>query len=103
MKFRNGAVRKRKNTEKTPKPQQKQTDIDFDKLLLAIKDVKINGKSKQATAKAYNIKRTNLRRYLNKLDDELPDITALVDTDLVQMLHRYTERNPPLMVCFSLT
>lgn len=67
-----------KKQKKNPEQTQSKADVDLNALLLAIKDVKLNHKSKQATANTYNIKRTNLRRYLNRLDDEVPDITALL-------------------------
>lgn len=87
------------DAKKTRENTQKQANIDFDELLNAIKDVKIHGKSQNATAKAYNFKRPSLIRYLKRLDEEVPDITAISDADLIGMLQRYTHRAPPLTAC----
>lgn len=85
-------------TDQTPKRSRVVADIDYNALLSAIKDVKINGFKRRTTARAYNIPKTSFIRYLDRLDDEVLDITALTDADLLQMLRRYTHRTPPLLV-----
>lgn len=71
-------------------------------ITILIEDVKIYGKSKQATAKAYNFKRTSLNRYLNRLDEEVSIIKTLTDDDLQQILRRnafHYCKKPAHLVC----
>lgn len=63
---------------------------DFDALLKAIKEIKIDNKSLRATCKAYNIPRTSMSRYVGKLDAKFPDISAVNDAALIKELRSMT-------------
>lgn len=87
------------NPSKKPRKQQKsKPEIDLDALVQAIKDVKLNQRPIRSTAKNFSIPRTNLMRYIERLNDEVPDITAIPDSNLKDILLTYTARVPPLMV-----
>lgn len=61
---------------------------DFQALLHAIKCVKIHTKSVNSAAKAFNLNRISLGRYLVKFDAEVPDITKVSDDKLLEIVRR---------------
>lgn len=71
---------------------------DYNGLLSAIKQVKINKKSIKATARDYNIPGTSFLRYIKKIDDEFPDITKVSDDELLKNIKRIASYSKLSMV-----
>lgn len=63
---------------------------DFDALLKAVKDIKNEKMSLRAAAKAYNIPRTSLGRYMTKINTKIPDISVVDETKLLKELRSIT-------------
>lgn len=63
---------------------------DFENLLNAVKEVKIEKKKILRVAKAYGIPDNSLGRYIKKLDDIVPDISAVPDDQLLKILKEST-------------
>ena len=72
---------------------------DFEALLDAIKAIKISNKSRKSTAKAYNIDMRSLGRYVRKFDAAVPDITAVTDDELLEVVHQIASYATPSLVC----
>lgn len=60
---------------------------DFDALMRAIKEIKVNNKPITTVARAYNIPKSSMFRYIQKLDAIVPDITELDDEELRSKIH----------------
>lgn len=72
---------------------------DFEALMKAIKQVKVDKKSKQSTAREYNIPRSSLVRYIAKLDATIPDITQVSDVELMKAIKAVASYCTPSLVC----
>lgn len=64
--------------------------IDYDKLVVAVKLMKIENKSLRLASKESGIPRTSLCRYVRLLDEKLPDISGIDDDVLKQELQSVT-------------
>lgn len=72
---------------------------DFDALQNAIKAIVIDKKSIQSTAKAYNISRRSLGRYIKKFKAAVPDIAGVPDDDLMIVVRRIASYATNKLVC----
>lgn len=78
--------------------RERKTDqgiTDFAVLVQAIKQVKIARRSERSVAMEFNISLTTLRRHMEKLCDEIPDLSAVSDEHLVDVLHGFRGRGAP--------
>lgn len=71
-------------------------------LVAAIKRVLVDKESQRQVAKDFNIPRTNLQRYLDKVKRSIPDVTVATNDDLLQCLNISTTRGSP-SVCLVKT
>jgi len=74
-------------------------ETKVNELLSAIKAIKIGKQSINSVAESYKIPKTNLLRYIGRLDKEVADIAVVSDSSLLSILHSCTARLPPTMVC----
>lgn len=81
----------------SPKKKSTKRKVDCDLMLAAIKEVKIDKKPARAVAREYNIPRSTLNDNMKKLNELLPDITAVDDADILEILRQNSDRN--LTVC----
>lgn len=59
---------------------------DFDALMRAIKEIKVNKKPITTVARAYNVPKSSMFRYIKKLDAIVPDIAELDDDELTSKI-----------------
>lgn len=71
---------------------------DFDALLKAIKEVKVDKNPIKRTARTYNIPSSSFLRYIKKFDDEVPDITQVSDDVLMKIVKKVASYTKPSLV-----
>lgn len=71
---------------------------DFDALLIAIKEIKLNKKSIRSTAMKYNIPKSSLARYIRKINAEIHDISLFDDDELMKVVRRAAAYNAEMNV-----
>lgn len=64
-------------------------------LLSAIKEVKLQNKKYCTVAKAYNIPKSSLHRYLKRLDKDVADISQIGDDAFLTILTRCSSFTGP--------
>lgn len=84
-------VKKAKNARETRK--------DIATLITAVKQVKIDKQSIRSVAKLYQIPFKTLSRYITKISEKIPDITAIDDNTLEKNLKKIISRGPQT-VCY---
>lgn len=75
-----------KKTKFTPSTESKN-------VLRAIKVVKIDIQSIRSTAEQFDIPKTNLFRYIQKIDAKFPDFAAVSDTELLDFIQIITSKS----------
>lgn len=71
---------------------------DFEVLLKAIKEVKVDKKPIKTTARLYDIPHSSFARYVQKFDVRIPDITQLNDTELAKVVKEIASYAAPSLV-----
>lgn len=71
---------------------------DYNALLITIKDIIINKVPVRAGSRENNINQTSLRRYLKKFQQEVPDISAHGDEELLRIVRRIASYSASKMV-----
>lgn len=61
---------------------------DVEKIMQAIKEVKIDHKSVASASRQYNISRRALGRFIAKLDDQKINISKIADSDLHEKVEK---------------
>ena len=77
----------KKSSGKKSKQPEKSIKTTYDELPQAAKDIKLGNQKVRLTAPRYNIPKANLLRYMQKLDSEVPDNTAVLDINLAQQVY----------------
>lgn len=72
------------------KGAKKSKTHNFDALLSAVEEIKIDKKSIRSVAAAYNIPKSNLARYIGKIDAIGLDISKLDDDEILHNLLNVT-------------
>lgn len=60
--------------------------VDYAKLMVALKQVKINQVSVRGAAVDAGTSRTSFRRYLQRVNEKFPDLVTVSDADLLDFL-----------------
>lgn len=71
---------------------------DWNALVAAIKKVKLDNKSIRSTAKAHNIPKSSLARYIQKVNDTMEDISTIDGEALLKLVKSVASYATPLMV-----
>jgi len=71
---------------------------DWNNLVAAIKEIKVDHKRLRSTARAYNISKSSLGRYVNKLNDANEDISTLDDDALLKLVKSVSSYATPSLV-----
>jgi len=71
---------------------------DWNNLVATIKEIKVDHKSLRFTARAYNIPKSSLGRYVNKLNDANEDISTLDDDALLKLVKSVSSYATPSLV-----
>lgn len=82
--------------------RQRKTDrgvTDYVALIKAIKLVKCEGFSKIAAAEQHKIPKSSFYRYIDKLDEQIPDITKVDDNLLLKAVKKIASYSTPTKVC----
>lgn len=85
----------------TPKKATKATEIDFPKLLRAIKSVLADGISQAEASRRYEVDRMRLLRQCKLLKASHEDISAVSDDVLLKELESNLRRTPSNMVSYT--
>lgn len=72
--------------------------MDFNALLQAIKCCLADNKPVKGTAKAYDIPRSSLQRYVKKVAAQFDDISSVEDGVLLEFVRDCSQRRPSNMV-----
>lgn len=71
---------------------------DYNALLSAIKDIKVEKKSIRSTASAFKIDKSSLSRYVTKFDKIVSNIEDVSDADLLEIVHSIAFYSAPKQV-----
>lgn len=68
---------------------------DVNVLMRAVKAIKVENKTMRSTAREFKIPRSNLHRYVSKLDEQGVDFSAIKDDELLIKLRKLLFNGPP--------
>lgn len=71
---------------------------DYNALLRAIKDIKVENKSIRSTASAFKIDKSSLSRYVTKFDKIVSNINDVSDADLLEIVQSIASYSAPKQV-----
>lgn len=82
------------SSQKNVNPKRK---IDAEVMAAAIKEVRIDKKPVRTAAREHGIPRSTLLENIKKMDAQIPDMAAIPDTNILDVLHYNRDRH--LTVC----